>query len=290
MSASKKRLGRGFDVLIPKDLDTSLLDEELARIQKILINEIKANPDQPRREFDDKSLEGLASSIKQHGILQPIILVRNPNGGYKIVAGERRWRAAQRAKLKFIPAIVRSLEELEQVELALIENIQRVDLSPLEQALSVYRLQHHFNLSLDQISKKLGKAPSTVSNLSRLLRLPELAREALRSQKISEGHARAILALSSDLSKQEELLNCIINNNWNVRQAEQFAINVKKKTGDERSATRQAEDNDLVDLLSNELHTTVKLKHYAKGGELNIAFESDNHLNQITQYLIKNQE
>jgi ParB family chromosome partitioning protein len=132
--AKKQSLGKGFDILIPKDIDQTILEEDKHRVQRVLIDDVLPNPDQPRREFDLSALNELATSIKKHGVLQPIIVVR-AGKGYRIVAGERRWRAAKSANLGHIPAIVRSLEELEQIELALIENVQRVDLSPLEQAL-----------------------------------------------------------------------------------------------------------------------------------------------------------
>jgi ParB family chromosome partitioning protein len=160
--SARQSLGRGFGSLIPEDLDKAILEEDKHRVQKLLIQDVTPNPDQPRREFDEAQLKDLAESIQRHGVLQPIIVVRSDSrNGYKIIAGERRWRAAQAAKLSHIPAIVRSLEELEQVELSLIENIQRVDLSPLEQALAVLKLQQQFNLTLDQIAQKLGKASST---------------------------------------------------------------------------------------------------------------------------------
>lgn len=285
MSAKKTGLGRGFDVLIPKDLDTSLIEADLGRIQKLLTADIKANPEQPRREFDEKSLSGLASSIKQHGVLQPIIVVRIQGNGYRIVAGERRWRAAQVANLKHIPAIVRSLEELEQIELALIENIQRVDLSPLEQALSVYRLQHHFNLSLEQISKKLGKAQSTISNLSRLLRLPPAATAALRNKKITEGHARSILSLSSNPAKQDELLSSILNNGWTVRRAEQFVMTFKSEKTTLTPNEVLPKGEELLRILSTKFNSTVKLTRRAKGGQLIISFKSERELSDIVSRL-----
>ncbi len=286
MSAKQTGLGRGFDALIPKDLDRAILQEDADRIQKILIQDIVPNPDQPRREFDDDSLAELAKSVKTHGVLQPIIVVRTNDGkSYRIVAGERRWRAAQAAKLTHIPAIVRSLKELEEVELALIENIQRVDLSPLEQAMSVYKLQQQFNLALDAIAEKLGKAPSTISNLTRLLQLPDEAREALRQGKISEGHARAILALKGDESKQLELLNCILNNNWTVRQAEQFAISAKKGATSADAKKNTASENELTHELGQRLQTKVQLKRTARGGQLLISFKSDEDLKRIIDSL-----
>lgn len=281
---AKQSLGRGFDVLMPKDLDISILEEDNIRVQKLLTSDIIPNPDQPRREFDDVSLKDMASSIKRHGILQPIIVVRAEGSeGYKIVAGERRWRAAQLAKLQHVPAIVRSLKELEQIELALIENIQRVDLSPLEQALSVYKLQHHFNLSLEQISEKLGKAQSTVSNLARLLKLPKPAQAALREGKISEGHARAILSLSRYPSKQEELLSGVLNNTWTVRQAEQFAVAAKKGATSKAASTRTSDEAPITKLLSAKIGLKVRIRHTAKGGQLIIPFSSNEDLEKITR-------
>jgi ParB family chromosome partitioning protein len=277
---ARQSLGRGFDALIPTDLDQSMLEEDKNRVQNLLITDIYPNPQQPRREFDQSSLGELARSIKSHGVMQPIIVVQSDKG-YRIVAGERRWRAAQSAKLKNIPAIVRSLEELEEIELSLIENIQRVDLSPLEQALAVYRLQQQFNLTLDQIAEKLGKAASTVSNLGRLLQLPEPAREALRGGKISEGHARAVLSLKGYEAKQAELLSCILDNNWSVRQAEDFAKEVK-------SHVQEGQNSDfssLADGISTKLGAKVSIKPNKRGGQIIIPFKNAQDLERISQTL-----
>ena len=270
--------------MISEDLDRSILTEDNERVQKLLIQDIVPNPDQPRREFDPQALDEMAKSIEQHGVVQPIIVVRH-NQAYRIVAGERRWRAAQLAKLTHLPAIVRSMQELEEIELSLIENIQRVDLSPLEQALSVYKLQQQFNLSLDEIAKKLGKAPSTISNLSRLLQLPDEAREALRAGKISEGHARAILSLKGLPDKQAELLSSILNNGWTVRQAEQFATAAKEGVSADTAKRRTASETELTRQVGKRLGTKVQIKHTAKGGQLIIRFDSDDHLQQIAEKL-----
>jgi ParB family chromosome partitioning protein len=284
--STKQSLGRGFEALIPKDLDRSLLQEESDRIQKLLIKDVFPNPDQPRKELDKRALDELTSSIKRHGVLQPIIVVRstNPNG-YRIVAGERRWRAASAAELTHVPAIIRSLKELEEIELALIENIQRVDLSPLEQAMSVFKLQHQFNLALEQIAEKLGKAPSTISNLSRLLQLPEPAMQALREGKISEGHARAILALKGKEAQQEELLRCILNNGWTVRQAEQFVTASKTGASSKVATSKTGAHNELTSKLSQKIDAPVSIKHTAKGGQLVIKFSSDENLQKIIEKL-----
>ena len=268
--------------LFSEDLDRTILQEDNERVQKILISDIVPNPDQPRRVFDEQALEELSDSIKQHGVVQPIIVIRH-NNQYRIVAGERRWRAAQAAKLTHLPAIVRSMQQLEEIELSLIENIQRVDLSPLEQAMSVYKLQQQFNLGLDEIAKKLGKASSTISNLTRLLQLPADAMEALREGKISEGHARAILSLKGMEDKQMELLRSIQNNGWTVRQAEQFATAAKKGADAKGAKQRTASETHLTKQIGTKLGTKVQIKHTAKGGQLIIRFDSDEHLADITQ-------
>ena len=281
---ARQSLGRGFDSLIPKNLDKTILEEDQHRIQKLLINDVQPDPDQPRREFDEAALAELVSSVKQHGVLQPIIVVRS-GSGYTIVAGERRWRAAKTAELSHIPAIVRSLQELEKIELSLIENIQRVDLSPLEQALSLYKLQHQFNMTLDETAQKLGKAPSTISNLVRLLQLPDSATEALTKAKISEGHARAILALKDSPALQEKLLESILANGWTVRQAEQFVKDTRmgepKKKFDELT-TDQAS---FVSKVSERLSTPVEIKRGARGGRIVIKFKSDSDLQKIVDRL-----
>ena len=284
---AKQSLGRGIDSLIPTDFDSAILEEDKNRVQPLLIEDIKPNPSQPRRSFSEPEIKELSISIKRHGVLQPIIVVKEAAGkGFQIVAGERRWRAAKAAGLKNIPAIVRSLDELERIELALIENIQRVDLSPLEQAMSVYKLQQQFNLGLEEIAKKLGKAPSTISNLTRLLQLPDDAREALREAKISEGHARAILSLKGIPDKQAELLRSILDNGWTVRQAEQFASAAKKGADAQAAKGRTASETALTRQIGKSLGTKVQVKHTAKGGQLIIRFDSDDHLQQISQKLL----
>lgn len=282
MSAQKPTLGRGLGALISEDLDRSILQEDNERVQKLLISDIVPNPDQPRRVFEEEALSELAASIKQHGVIAPIIVVRH-NNQYRIVAGERRWRAAQLAEQTHLPAIVRSMRELEEIELSLIENIQRVDLSPLEQAMSVYKLQQQFNLGLEEVAQKLGKATSTISNLTRLLQLPPAAMEALRAGRITEGHARAILSLKGMDDKQTELLRSIENNGWTVRQAEQFANAAKKGADATAAKTKTASENQLTKQIGTKLGTKVQIKHTAKGGQLIIRFNSDEHLAEISQ-------
>lgn len=279
-------LGRGFDTLIPTNFDNSLLLDEQERIQKLLITDVKPGKQQPRTEFDPKLLKELASSIKQHGILQPLI-VRNESGTYYIVAGERRWRAAQEAGLTHVPAIVRSLEELEELEMALVENVQREDLSPLDQALSIHRLLHQFNLSQDAVAARLGKAGPTIGNIVRLLNLPPDAKEALRDGRISEGHARAVLALKDQPDKQTELLKLIIANKWTVRQAEQFVVATRKGAQSEVAHKQLQTTTPATEKLGKKLGAPVTIRRTAKGGKLEIAFTSNTELDNLIKRLNK---
>lgn len=278
---ARRALGKGFDALIPKEIDESILEEDKHRVQKLLIADIVPNPTQPRRQAE-KDLAELIASVKRHGVLQPIIVVRHKNG-YQIVAGERRWRAAKTAGHTNIPAIVRSLAELERLEFSLIENIQRIDLSPLEQALAVSKLQQQFSLKLEEIAKKLGKAPSTLSNLTRLLELPKDSMAALREGEITEGHARAILALKGIPDKQSELLHCILNNSWTVRQAEQFTVRAKRLKNKLKTVIPSASDQHITAKLAKKLGTDVRISRRVQGGQVVIQFKDDNELAKITQ-------
>jgi ParB family chromosome partitioning protein len=288
VSTAKKRstgLGRGFDVLLPQDFDKSLLADDQDRIQKLAITAVEPNPGQPRQHFDKEALEQLAVSIEQYGILQPIVVT--PRGAsYSIIAGERRWRAAQIAKLTQVPAIVRTTKELEQLELSLVENVQRVDLSPLEQAVSVERLHQQFNMTYESIAKRLGKSTPTISNTVRLLQLPEAARDALHNKDITEGHARAILALKDAPEKQIELLAAIMQHGWSVRQAERFVVSVKEGYR-ESHATRERMQTETPETkrLSQRIGASVQIRRMAKGGKLEIRFTSDDELQNILTQL-----
>lgn len=282
----KSGLGKGFDALIPTDFDSNLLIDTNDRVQNLSITDIIPNPGQPRRHFDSHALEELASSIIRYGILQPLIVSPTQAGKYFLIAGERRWRAAQLAGLDKVPAIVRKREELEQLEISLIENVQRVDLSPIEQAISVERLHQQFNLSYKLIAERLGKAETTISNIVRLLQLPDDARKALQENKISEGHARAILALRGQLPLQAELLRNIMQHGWSVRQAEQFVTSHKQGAKTEtalkqRMANETAETKQIGVLLK----TPVTLKRTARGGRIEIHFKSDDDLRKLLERL-----
>lgn len=279
---SNRGLGRGFDALISSDFDKSLLLTSDDRVEKIPVEQLQPNPHQPRSHFDEAALAELADSIKRHGVVQPLVVTPVKDGKYTLIAGERRWRASRLASLKTVPAIIRSTEELEQLEVALIENVQRVDLSPLEQAVSIERLHEQFNLSYDVIAKRLGKANSTVNNTVRLLGLPEEAREALVKGKISEGHARAILALKGDAERQSYLLKTIIGQGWSVRQAERFVTSVKAGTKDVKQTHEHVStETPATKKLSKRLGTPVNIRRTARGGKLEIGFKNDTELERI---------
>ncbi len=285
-TTTKKGLGKGFDALIPTDFDSSILQEPGEKIQKLPVTEVKPNPDQPRKTFDEESLKELAASIKQYGIVQPLVVTRI-GSDYVIVAGERRWRAAEIAGLDKVPAIVRSHQDLERLEVALIENVQRVDLSPLEQAVSIQKLNQQFNMNLNEIAKRLGKAQTTVTNIVRLLQLPDEAKQALNENKITEGHARAILSLKGKPDKQKELLDSIIKYGWSVRQAEQFVTSTKDgaKTTAETVA-KMATTNPETKKLEKRLGTPVSIRRTANGGRLELHFDSEEHLSELIRRLL----
>jgi len=213
----KTSLGKGLDALIPKD---NFIEGYIF----VSVNELRPNPNQPRKKFDEEAISLLASSIKEKGVIQPLI-VRKLNGTYQIVAGERRWRAAQKVGTSKIPIIVMDLSDSESLELALIENLQRKDLNPIEEAEGYKQLIEEFELTHDQISKLTGKDRSTITNLLRLLKLPEIAKNELISEAITSGHARALLKIEEDQLIIEAITQ-IKKQNLSVRQTERL---VEKK-------------------------------------------------------------
>lgn len=293
MSAKKHGLGRGFESLIPtqlleEDFDpTQAEDEKLSSLRHLKVTDIIANPHQPRRHFEEAALRELASSIKEHGVLQPIVVT--PKGKkFELVAGERRWRASQTAGLAEIPAIVRSYSDQHKLELALIENLQREDLNPLETATAYLKLHQQFNLSYEDIGKRVGgKAVSTISNALRLLGLPQEAKLALVEGKIKEGHARQILAVHEP-EVQKELLALIIKNDWSVRKAEQFVIGYKEGEKSKKVAVAKVRtETPHTKALAKRIGAQVKVRHMAKGGRLIIQFKNEADLGRITGLLLQ---
>lgn len=291
MSAKRMGLGRGFDSLIPMDLiDESLdptadQDEKLSELRQIKLSEIVADPDQPRRTFDEEALEEITQSIAAHGVIQPII-VMPVNGKYQIVAGERRFRGATRAGLDTIPALVRTLSDQNKLELSLIENIQRRDLNVLETATAYLKLRDQFNLSLEEIGKRVGgKSTSTVSNTLRLLRLPESVRQALQEGKITEGQARPLI--NADPEAVEAVLPKILRDEWSARKIEQYVVDLKKAkeapaAGPNKPISHDAETQKLTKRFS----TKIQIRTNAKGaGQIVIAFKNDEDFERITKLL-----
>ena len=290
----KKGLGRGFESLIPTDLldesfdPTASQDEKVSELRNIKLSEIRADPDQPRRHFDEGALQELAASIAEHGILQPIVVTPHPEG-YMIVAGERRFRAAGIAKLEKVPALVRTLGNQHRLELSLIENLQRLDLNPLETATAYLKLRDQFNLTLDEIGQRVGgKSVSAISNTLRLLRLPVAVRTALLDGKLTEGQARPLVGL--DEAVINDLLPKLIKEEWSARKIEQFIVELKKTT-QATSAQKQtvvtpvAYEEDTKQ-LAKRLAAPVSVKTNAKGaGQIVIKFSSDDEFQRIQKLL-----
>ncbi len=291
--AQKKGLGRSFDSLLPTELlneafdPTAGEDEKVSELRQVAIEDISPDLDQPRRSFDETALSELAASIREHGVLQPLVVVAS-GGKYQIVAGERRWRASKKAGIKKVPVLVRTLSAQHRLEISLIENLQRRDLNSLETATAYLKLRDQFNMKLDEIGARVGgRSIASVSNALRLLHLPENAKQALIDGKISEGHARQILALN-EKSAQDTLLKHVIDDGWSVRRAEQFVIGYKKGKGSDKksSAVRSTlTETSLTKDLSKQLATNVKIKTTAKGGQLIINFKDEKDLERINKLI-----
>lgn len=280
---ARRGLGKGLDALIPGESAFEPSGGE----QLIPIQQIIPNPSQPRNDISDEKLEELSNSIREHGILQPLILTKDADQNtYVLIAGERRLRAAKLAGLESVPAIVRKASDQERLELALIENIQREDLTALEAADAYQQLNDEFGLSHDQIALRVGKSRTAVTNTIRLLKLPVVVREALAAGKISEGHGRALLALNSEKA-QLAALHTIITQDLNVRKTEEL---IRKLSGEKPSKpaskpTKTPEVKQIENDLRSLLGTKVTLNHGKKGGTLVIHYYSDEELESLIQRL-----
>ena len=226
-------LGRGFSSLIPTDLVdeefdiTAESDKEVSKLLEIKVSEITRDENQPRQTFTEESLAELAASIKQHGVLQPLVVIEE-DGKYVIVAGERRWRAAKMAGLETVPAIVRTIDSQNRLELSIIENAQREDLNPIELATAYAKLKSQFNLSVKEIAERVGKSESSVMNTMRLLNLPEDAKKAMVENGLSEGVMRPLI--TADKSVIEKAVPLIVSEGWSARRVEQFIAANRKKS------------------------------------------------------------
>lgn len=294
MSAKQKKgLGRGFDTLIPTDLfdesfdPTAKQDEKVSDLRNLKLADIIPDPEQPRRHFDEEALAELAASIKEHDVLQPIIVTAK-NGTYIIVAGERRYRAAKLAGKEKIPALVRTLTDQHKLELSLIENIQRRDLNPLETATAYLKLRDQFNLTLDQIGARVGgKSVSTISNTLRLLRLPEAVKTAMIEGKLTEGQARPLIGTDEEVIIK--MLDQIIRQDWSARKVEQFVASLRNGARIEENP-RSAENNfeQYTQQLTKRFTTKVQIKTNQKGaGQIVIAFKNAKEFERIEKLLEK---
>lgn len=279
-----KGLGRGLDALIPtskEDVEVEKVSIDAGEESEIKISDIKPNPHQPRRHFDEGSLKELAASIKEHGILQPLVVSKEKDG-YVLIAGERRLRAAKLAGFSKVSVILRTTREQQKLELALIENVQRADLNVLEEAGSYKKMIDEFNMTQDEVAKKVGKSRSSIANVLRLLTLPIEVKKGLREGKITEGHARTVLALPT-VEQQVALYNQIISGKLNVRQAESKV----KRGGKSTSGEVDLELKDLEGKLEKTLGSKVKIQKKGKGGKIMIEYYSDEELERITKKLTR---
>jgi ParB family chromosome partitioning protein len=278
-SERQSGLGRGLSSLIPQRAQHVATSE-------IPIDRIRPNPRQPRQRMDATELESLAASIREHGVLQPI-LVTETLDGYQLVAGERRFRASQQAGLERIPAVIRQLVDRDQLELALVENLQRADLDPMEEAHAFRALVSEFELTHEQVAQRVGRAKSTVTNTLRLLELDPAVQAALVEGRLTEGHARAIGGLPAE--HQARVAATVIDQGFSVRQAEELVRRLREPRTPTGPPARRPLDPDLErveDDLRRRLGTKVTLARSRKGGRIIIEFYSDEELGQLYDRLI----
>lgn len=279
----KAGLGRGLDALIPAT--GAAAGEGGARL--VAVRDIRPNPRQPRREIARGDLDELVASIRQHGVLQPLVVTPAPDGdGYVLIAGERRLQAARLADLDAVPVVVRVADERSGLELALVENLQREDLGPLEAAEGYRQLVDDFGLSHDEVARRVGKSRSAISNTLRLLKLPATVRQMLAGGKISEGHARALLALPT-AQAQAAAAQTIVRRGLNVRQVEDLVQRLLgQRRRQPRARRRSPEEADVEERLRQSLGTKVQLRRGRKGGSLVIHFYSDEELEALIERLL----
>ena len=276
----KQALGKGLGALIP---DLSALDEREKKalgISEIELDKIIPNDYQPRKVFDDAKLLELAASIKEQGVIQPVI-VHRAGGGFQLIAGERRWRASRLAGLKTIPALVKEATKRELLEMALIENIQREDLNPLEAAEAYKRLQDEFKLTQEDLAKRVGKERSTVTNFLRLLGLPKEVKHDLASGALSMGHAKALLSLER-VRDQLQAAASIVKKGLSVREAEALA-HALKNPPKEKKARQSHELKSVEEKLKKSLGTKVSITSKSKGGRIVIEYYSPDELDRILE-------
>lgn len=278
-----KGLGRGFESLIPTELiddefdPTAVEDKKESKLKELKLDDIVRDEDQPRREFDQGALEALAASIKEHGVLQPIVVTRE-EGKYKIVAGERRWRASKLAGLTTIPAIIRTLDSQNRLELSIIENAQREDLNAVELATAYAKLQTQFNLSTEDIAAKVGKNETTIQNTMRLLSLPEEVKKTMVKEKLTEGVMRPLV--SCDEETINKLLPKIIKEEWTARKVERYLAEHKKSSS--AAAIKRSENIKEENALTAKYNATAVIR----GRSLTFKCKSGAELKKLVKDLL----
>lgn len=299
MTTARPALGRGLDALIERSQPVPHDDQTPRRLP---LDQIEPNPEQPRSTVDPAALEELAASVRAVGILQPLLVTPASGNRFTLVAGERRWRAARLAGLSHVPVVIASLAGDELLTAALVENVQREDLSPLEEARAYERLIETTGESQSQIAQRVGKSRSAVANALRLLGLPPAIRDSLARREISEGHARALLGVA-DEADQAQLWKRVVDEGWNVRQAEQAAKALREQASAAPDPTKTAEapparpesdgpdsdDTMLAGELERALGTRVRLRRAARGGTLEIRWYDDEQLQQLATRLAEAQ-
>jgi ParB family chromosome partitioning protein len=282
-------LGRGLSSLISAKKPENIIDkaddinninfsDDKNKILHINPKLVEANQDQPRSNFNETALDQLVQSIKDHGILQPLVVIKKENK-FELIAGERRLRAAKKAGLKTVPVIVRSVDKQEKLELALIENLQREDLSPLETAVAYQKLIDEFSLTQDKVAKKVGKSRSSVTNTLRLLNLPLEIREALNDKRITEAHAKEILSLKSP-SEQVALFKKIVQHGLSVKETSEINKSYSSNRGN-RTFRNNYKDKEKEENIQRFFDTQVKIRRKKNGGEIIIQFYDDDNLAEI---------
>lgn len=277
-----KGLGRGFESLIPTDLvdeqfdPTSTEDAKVSQLVELSIDDVERDEDQPRKQFNQEALEELAASIREHGVLQPIVVVKKGKK-YQIVAGERRWRASKLAEKTTIPAIVRTLDAQNQLELSIIENAQREDLNPIELATAYAKLKEQFNLTNAEIGQRVGKSPSSIVNTMRLLRLPDEAKKAMQEHNLPEGPMRPLITLEPEVVL--DVLPKMIANGWSARKVEQYVAENKKKSSVKAIKTNEYLKDEAR--LSREYGCEVKIR----GRSITLSAKDDTSFRELLDSL-----
>jgi len=276
----KKGLGKGLGALI----STESIEDDTGVVE-LRVNEIEPNAGQPRKSFDDEKLVQLADSIKQHGIIQPII-VKKENNTYIIVAGERRWRAAKLAGLSKVPVLIKDFTEKQVMEIALIENLQREDLNPIEEADAFIHLMNEFNLTQEQIAETIGRSRSAIANTIRLLGLSNDVKKFVISGDLTSGHARTLVIIQ-DENLQKNAAEYIIQNCLSVRETENYIKTLLKKKENKKTKTENPDFKDVEDKLKNILGTKVKLQSKNNKGKITIEYYSNDELDRLLDFFYR---